>query len=105
MVQVDFARLQRREALDGGQRREADGFRVIENRSGHCAAEVDVEAGQFTSIVGVGETSQTRGNAALDVALGFYGLQRLRRSCMRAQGQGGCASHGRQNDLCHRYTF
>ena len=42
---VDFARLQGREAVLRGERDEADLGRVVEDRRRHGPAEIDVEAG------------------------------------------------------------
>ena len=66
---VDFARLQRGEAVLGGERRELHLGAVAEDRGGDRAAEIDVEAGPFALVVRRGEAGEAGVDAALHEAL------------------------------------
>ena len=66
---VDLARLQRGEAVLGGERRELDLGRVAEDRRRDGAAIVDVEARPFALVVRRGEAGEAGVDAALDEAL------------------------------------
>ena len=73
---VDFTRLQRREALLGGQRRELHLRRIAENGGGDGAAEIDVHAGPVVLLVGDREADQALAHAALHEALLAHVVQR-----------------------------
>ena len=77
---VDFAGLQRGEALLGRKRREFHLGRVVEDSRGKRPAEIDVEAGPVVLFIRETEADEARIAAALDKSLGLDVIKRSGRS-------------------------
>src|SRR5262249_14171024 len=67
--QVHFARLQRREAILGGQWSELHLLRIVENSRGERTAEIDVKPSPVALIIRAREASDALADAALDETL------------------------------------
>jgi len=89
---VDLARLQGGEAVLGGERHELDLLRIVENRRGDGAAEVDVETGPVALGVGQAEAGKPGVAAAVERAARLDRGERL-----RLGGRRGKAEHRRTN--------
>ena len=97
---IDFAGLQRREALLGGQRRELHFLCIVEDRGSHGAAEIDIHAGPVVLLIGKTEADQTRVHAALYKALGLHIIERAGR-------RSSCCNQTCSGSECqtHKFTF
>src|SRR4051795_1510049 len=98
---VDFAGLQRREAVLGGERHVFDLGRIVEDRPGDRAADVDVKPGPVALVVRRGEAGQALTDTAGQHAPVLDGLERLRLGGLGSQAGGesesesqGYAFHG-----------
>ena len=98
---VDFAGLQRREAVGGDQRHELDLGRIVENRRRDGAAEIDVESGPIALRIGHAEAGQLAVRAAIEHAAVLDGLERRRLRPRRLRAE--CKRHC--NGESRGYTF
>src|SRR5690606_20001692 len=102
--QIDFAGLQSRETLGRVGRHEGDLGGVIEDGGRDGAAEVGVEAGPLTLVVGRGKAGEAGVHAALERAACLHFVQR--RGRRRAAGQGDrCRAQNSQYPFVHTQTL
>ena len=103
--QVDFARLQRSEAVLGGKRDELDLARIVEDRRGDRAAIVDVEARPVTLRVRHAETGEAGVRAAVqDAALLDLRERRLRRCTRGGNRKTGRSEEAGCQNFLHHYS-
>ena len=98
---VDLARLQRGEAVLGGQRDELDLGRIAEDRRGDGAAIVDVEAGPVALGVRQAEAGKVAVGAAIEHAAGLDGVEGLGRCAQTRGNTARAVIAARQHDAFH----
>ncbi|MNE32298.1 hypothetical protein D3C80_1259040 [compost metagenome] len=98
---IDFAGLQRGEALLGSQRAVFDLGRIAKQGSSHCAAYIDVEAEIIALFIGVGEARQTIADTALNETFLLYCVQGRASVNEAADPQNGCGSQNSQGGFHH----
>ena len=92
---VDFAGLQRGEAVFGRQRYEFDLVGIVEDRGGDGTADVDVEAGPFALRVRQTKTGERAVGAAVQDAAIFDGFQGLSGGALREEDDGKSENAGK----------
>src|SRR5690606_21987631 len=102
---IDFAGLQGREAVLGGERRVRYLGRIAEYGGSHGLAEVDVETGPVAGRILCAEAREVRtGHAALHEALGLNVSERVGLCRRCANPQYGRSDERRHDFFCHFFT-
>jgi hypothetical protein len=99
---VDFAGLQRGEALLGRKRAELHSIRIAKDGRSNAAAQINVDTRPFTGIIRSGKAGEARGHAALDESLCLDVIQSCGGSRSGSHASNGSgANDSRQNLFVH----